>query len=306
MSLQTDVRRSARPVAVEFGVVTAALVCVSLWVRLVHEALAAVSGPGAVLGGNPLLAGLVNGGVVLAGLVSLAGAYAAVRDVDVGLTIPDATDLPTVVAVALLPPALVACTKLVGVATDVPYNALTKSSVGADAPLGPILLVAGLGLLVGVPSLVVVCQVLVQGGFRRVVDGDAAAAATTLVTGFLLVGDAGGLATVPARGRLAGAAVFAVLLGVAVASERVDRRWLRYAALAPALAFVALAVLSGVAGVTTIAGGLFALTQFATLGVAAYAFDRTGSLLVPALAYVSFLLADRAVVVALEMGLRSW
>jgi hypothetical protein len=42
------------------------------------------------------------------------------------------------------------------------------------------------------------------------------------------------------------------------------------------------------------------------LGVAAYAYDRSGSLLVPALAYASLLSTNRTVVFVLEAGMRGW
>ncbi|WP_049936032.1 hypothetical protein [Haloplanus natans] len=304
MSLHIDSQSTfpTTPLAVEFGALTVALVCLALWARLVRGVLSTVVAPS--VDGGLLATGLVSGLLSLVGLLLFAGAYARIRDADVGRTLPAASDLPALAAAALTPLLFVAATKLVGVATGVPYTALTKTAVAADAPLGPLLLVAGLGLLVGVPALVVTCQLLVQGSAARVVDGDAAVVLTTLVAGFLLVGDAGGLATLPDRGRLAGVAVFAVLLGAAAfAGRRANRNSQRYAAVAPALAFV---VLSGVAGVDTLAGGLFALAQLATLAVAAAAYDRTDSLLVPAVAYASLLLANRTVVVVFEAGLRGW
>ena len=309
MSLHADVRvalRSMHPLAVEFGIVTATLACVSLSVRLVPGALSSVFESPSAFDGL-LVGGLVNGGLLLAVLVVFAGAYVRVRDIDVGLTLPTASDLPAAAVAVLTPLALVGLTKLVGVATGVPYNALTKSSVAPDAPLRPILRVSGLGLLVGVPTRAVLCQVLVQGSFERVVDGDGAVALTTLLTGFLLVSDAGGLTTVPDRGKLAGAVVFAFLLGVALlVNERADRDWVRVLAAVPAAAFVALVVLSGIAGVGSVAAALFALATLATLGVAAATYHRTRSLLVPALAYASLLFADRAVVIVFEAGMRSW
>jgi len=302
MPLQFDARsvtRRARPLAVEFGLVTTALVGLYLWQQFV-----------AIVGSSPggvLVGGLVSGGLLLMGVLLFAGAYAAVRDIDPGLAVPTRADRAAVAAAALTPLVLVALTKLVGVATGVPYNALTKTAVAADPSLLPVLLLAGLSLVVGVPSLVVICQVIVQGSVGRVVDGDAAIVLTTLVTGFVLVGSVGRLMTVPDRGKLAGSIAFVLLLGVALfANARVGRDWMRWLAAAPAVAFAALVVLSGVAGVDSVAGGLFAVTQFATLGVAAYAYDRTDSLLVPALAYASYLLTTRAVVVGFEAGMRSW
>lgn len=307
MSLQFDARsvtRRARPLAVEFGVVTAVLIGLSLWRRLVAGVLAAVDLPSV---GSVPVGGAVGGGLLLVGIVLFAGAYVAMRDIDPGLAVPTRADRAAIAAAVVTPLALVALTKLVGVATGVPYNSLTKSAVAADPALIPILLLAGLSLLVGAPSLVVICQVIVQGSVGRAVDGDAAVVLTTLVTGFVVVDTTGGLVPIPARGKLAGAVAFVFLLGVALfASARTDRDRVRWLVAVPVVAFVALVVLSGVAGVDSVAGGLFALSQLAALGVAAYAYDRTDSLLVPALAYASYLLATQAVVVVFEAGMRSW
>jgi hypothetical protein len=306
MSLQFDVRsvtRRAGPLAVEVGVVTAVLIGLSLWRRLVASVLSAVGLPS--VGGVPV-GGAVGGGLLLVGVVLLAGAYVAVRNIDPGPAVPTRADRAAVAAAVVTPLAFVALTKLVGVATGVPYNALTKTAVAADPPLIPILLLAGLSLFVGVPSLVVICQVIVQGSIGRAVDGDAAIVLTTLVTGFVVVDTTGRLGPIPDRGKLAGVVAFVLLLGIALAGNaRADRDWVRWLAAVPVVAFVALVVLSGVAGVDSLVGGLFALSQLATLGAAAYAYDRTDSLLVPALAYASYLLVTRAVVVGFEAGLWS-
>jgi hypothetical protein len=306
VSLHTAAARSARSLAVEFGAVTVALVCLVLWRRLLDGLLSATLGPPSARGGL-LVSGLVDGGLLLLGLVAFGGVYVRVRGVEVGLTRPTTADLPAVLVAALAPPAFVALTKLVGVATGVPYNGLTKAAVAVDAPLGPTVFVASLGLVVGVPALLVSCQVLVQGSFARVVDGDVAVVLTTLVAGFLFVNDAGGPTALPERGKLAGAVVLAVLVGVAlVVHERAGRDWLRYLGAAPAIGFVTLVGLAAVADVDTLAGGLFALAHLVTFAVAAFAYDRTDSLLGPAVAYASLLLADRVVVVVFEAGMRSW
>jgi hypothetical protein len=306
MSPQTDGRaaiRRARPLAVEFGIVTAVLIGLSLWQRLVSGVLASVGSPP----GNVLVGGFVSGGLLLLGTLLFTGAYATSRGIDLGLTVPTIADLPAVALAVLVPSTLVALTKLVGVVTGVPYNALTKTAVAADPPLLPVAFIAGLGLLVGVPGLVAVCQVLVQESIDRVVDGDAAVVLTTLATGFVMVSTAGGLTTVPDRGKLAGVAVFVLLLGVALAADtRCNRDWVRWLATAPVVAFAPLVVLSGIAGVDSVAGCLFAATQLATLGVAAYTYDRTDSLYLPALAYASLLLSNRIVIVGFEAGMRSW
>ena len=309
MSLQNSASASLRshhPFAVELGIVTALLLGVYLWREFVRGALTAVFGTPPVIGGI-FFSALVSGGVLLLGLIVFTGAYAMYRDIDIGLRLPARNDA-TLAGMAVLTPVIcVTVTKIVGTVTGVPYNSLTKTSVAADASVLSVLLIAGLGLIVGVPALVAICQILVQGSFEQVVSTDAAIVLTTVMTGFVMVSNTGGLATVPEFGKLVGAVVFTLSLGVAVyASERIDSRWLRYLGFAPVLVVTAIIILSSVAEIETIASGLYAATQLAVLGVAAYTYNETESLFVPALAYASLLLANRTVVFVFEAGMQSW
>lgn len=309
MSLQNDAKpavNSNHPIVLEFGIITALLMGVYLWRELVSEVLTAVFGRSTVVGGV-LLGGLVSGGILLVGLLGFAAAYSRFREIEIGLRLSSRKAVPLVGLAVLTPIVCVALTKLVGVVTGVPYNSLTKTSVAADAPVLPVLLIAGLGLLIGVPMLVVICQVLIQASFDQVVSADAAIALTTAVAGFVMVSNTGGLATVPELGKLIGAAAFTLSLGIAVyANERLDNDSLRYLGFAPVIVVTAIIVFSGIAEVGTLTGGLFAATQFAVLSIAAYTYDRTGSLLAPALAYAALLLSNRTVVFVFEAGMQSW
>ena len=301
MSLHTRARRTLPPIGVELGLVTGVLAVLYLWRRL----LRAVPPIGADATTQGLLfAGAVHGGLLLGGLVAVVGAYAAARSVDTGVALPSVDDLSRIGIAMLTPLSLVALTALVGSATGVRYGSLTRTAVAADPPLTPVLIVTGLGLLVGVPALAVVCQVLVQGSFARIVDSGTAVLLTTALTAFLTVSDTGSLTAIPDLGRLVGTAVFVALLGGgALFARRIDRRRVRLLAFLPVAAFGLFLVGTGITGIDSVAAGLFAATRLATLGVAAWSYDRTGSLLVPALAYASLLSADRVVVVAFEAGL---
>lgn len=254
-----------------------------------------------------LATGLVTGGLFIAGLVLFTRTYAAAREIDVGWSLPSRAQLPLVGVAVVAPLALVGLTKLVGSVIGVPYNSLTKTAVAADAPAGPILLLTGLSVLLTVPVLVVVCQVLVQGSFERVVEDDTAIGLTTLLTGFVMVSNTGGLTIVPDEGKLVGAVLFALVLGLAVyVDDRYPRDRLRYLAYVPLLLVTTFVVVAGLAELGSIAGALFAATHLAVFAVAAGTYDRTGSLLVPAIAYTTLILANRAVVVLFEAGMQSW
>ncbi|MFC6873502.1 hypothetical protein [Halobellus marinus] len=309
MSLQTRTGSAVRgtyPLAVELGLITALLIGVYLWRELVFEVVPAVGGTPLTVGGT-VVSAFVGGGVLVLGLVGFTAVYVRWRYITVGLGLPARTDGALVGLAVLTPIVCVAITKLTGAVTAVPYNSLTKTSVASDAAVVPLLLITGLGVSIGVPMLVVVCQVLIQGGFEQVVSADTAIVLTTVLAGFAMVSGTGGLSTVPEAGKLIGAVVFTLSFGVAVyVNERVDRTWLRYLGFVPVLLVTVISFLSGIAGIETIAGALYAGTQLAVLGIAAYTYTETESLLVPAMAYTSLFLANRAVVVVFEAGMQNW
>ncbi|AUV83719.1 hypothetical protein C2R22_20425 [Salinigranum rubrum] len=287
-----------------FALLTAALAAVALWRYLVSRLLSAGVVPVPRSGGLAVDV-LVTDGPFVVGVVAFAGAYAVGRDIDVGVTLP--SDAKTVGLAVTLPFALVGLTKLVGTLDGVPYNSLTKTAYAADAPVWPVITVTGLSLLVGVPVVVAVCQVLVQGSLRPAVDGDAALVLTTLVTAFVMVDTTGRLSSVPDVGKVVSVVAFTALLALGrYGHDRVAVDRVRSLAYLPVALFVCVVSLAGVAQVESVTGGLFALTQLATFGVAAYASDRTGSLLPPALAYACFWLANTAVVYGFEAGLQHW
>lgn len=297
---------SKRSAMVEFGSVVAILIGIYLWhraMRVVTDPVLATLDSLSALGGL-LVGGILTGGVFVGGLAVFAKAYTTSREISVGTVLPSNAD-PVVVGLAgATPAALVVATKLVGTLTGVTYQSLTMTYYGSDGPLRSVVAVIGLELVVAVPTLVLICQILVQGSLRQTLGGERAVAVTTLVTGVLVGSDVGGLATNPEPGRLVGAILFVLVLGVALyAAENVERGALRYLAYAPAMLFVAVVVISGITRIESAAGGLFALTHFVALGIAAYAYERSGSLFAPALAYLSLLLANDAVVLVLESGL---
>lgn len=299
--------RTTYPLATEFALVVAAAVGFYLVPRTVATASSRVV-DAVPLPGGLLAEGLVHSSVLLAVLGLLVGGYAAWRGIEIGLTLPTRDDLPAVGAALALPAALVGLTALVGEFTGTPYGSLTPSTFAPDASIEPFLVVTGLGLFVGVPCYLLLCQVVVQGSFERVVGGAPAVALTTATAGFLLTGSpGGGLSPFPERGKLVGAVLFGLAVGVALyATERADRRWVLYLSYLPAGLFVAATLVSAVAAVETVAGVLFAGTQLAVLGLAAVTYRRTGSLAVPALAYLSLSLTHSAVVFAVETGASSW
>lgn len=312
MALQFDSplrTRSARPTA-ELAFVVAALVAAVLWEYLAREFV--IPGVGFGYGGygyavfdSILVTGIVTGGILLVGVAAVAGVYITARDVDVGGLRP--TGGMSTAAAALAPVVLVALTKVVAAATGTTYGALFQRSYGAPATVEMFVSTTVLMVFLLAPMLLLVCQVIVQGGLRRIVAADAVVPATTLVTGFLLVDATGGLEMLPEPGKLVGAALFVGAVAVAqYGTERFEQSLFRYLALLPAALLVGLTVVTGIAAVETVPAVLFLGVKVAVLGVAAYAYDRTGSLLAPALTYAGFLATSEAVVYLFEAGVQNW
>ncbi|WP_251330076.1 hypothetical protein [Haloplanus pelagicus] len=297
--------RADHPLALELAVLVLALAGAHLWRRGATALLPILSR--AVRVDGLVTRGLLAGALLLAGLVLYVGVYALLRDIDVGLSVPSGRDRRSLGLALAVPPLLVGLTKLVGDLTGVPYNGLTMSAYGVGTPVPAVLASLVPGLLVGACSLTVVCQVLVQGTFARVVDGRRAAFLTTVLTAVVLSRSTGGLSAFPARGKLALAAAFVLSLGLALyAVEAVERDGVRYLAYLPVTAVLGLVVVSLIAATESVAELLFGATHVAVLGLAATSYERTHSLLVPAVAYLSLLLAEETVVLLFEAGMRSW
>jgi hypothetical protein len=88
-----------------------------------------------------------------------------------------------------------------------------------------------------------------------------------------------------------------------VAASRTDDRRLRALAALPAAAFVAVVLGATVVETDSLAAGLFGLTNLAVLALAAATYERTDSLAVPAVAYLSLSLSTTTIVLVFEAGL---
>ncbi|CQR53919.1 MULTISPECIES: hypothetical protein [Haloferax] len=296
---------SGRSGAVESAVVAALLLGVALLQFAVRESLAGVA-PDLLRSRGFVVAGVVTGGTLVCALALYAGAYARVRDIALGVRLPAVADRGIgVVAVAAAAPALlVAATKVVGLRSGVTYGSLTKTGYGADATLAAVAPVSALAALVGVPVLVVVSQVLVQRSFARALDGRRALAVTTATASLAFLSANRGVVVFPALEHLVRAAVFLACLGVAfAAATRATTGGRRALGYAPLAVVSTVAVGEELLAVDSLAGGVFVLSHVAVFALAAVAYDRTVSLVVPALAYLSLLVSGDAVVFLFEAGL---
>ena len=295
----SPVDRSSHPIAVELAVIVAVVAGLSVWSRLARRT-------GRLFEFDlPLVSSWVlwripdTDWIFLGGVVLFAAVYTDYRGIRRGLQLPTRNDLPLVVAAGATPVALAGVTKLVGDLTGVAYRSLTGTVVRAGLPLETVLELTAFQLLPSVPILVVVCQLLIQGSFGQVADDATAIVLTTVVAGFLL--SYPGSITVVREAGVVSAVLFVGLLGWGrYASSRLptDRR--RLFAYLPLAVFVVGTVLSGIAEIGSVAEGLLDALHLTTFGIAAYSYDRTDSLVPPAIAYTSLALVNWGIVLVFE------
>ncbi|ACV49243.1 MULTISPECIES: hypothetical protein [Halomicrobium] len=299
-----------RPLATELLIVVAALLAVQLWTGTLWKR---VVGPSVrnlpladALGvdgfGAFLASSFVYSGPLVASLVVIAAVYVRARNLPVGTALPGRSDLALVALAVVTPAVLIGVTDLVGNVTGVPFKTLVLTAYAERAPFT---FVAGTTLarvFVAVPLALVLNQVLVQGSVRSITSSDTAIVLTTLLGAFVL-GDQGLVGGIGETPKYVGVGLFALAsLAVHVSRTRFDARWIRAVAAVPAVLFVVLSGTQWVASIDSIAAGLYGFANLATLGVAAYTYERTDSLLVPALAYASLFVTSEAIVFLFEPG----
>lgn len=271
-----------------------------------------VSGPpDAVVGlvpdlGDPatslLVTGLVGGSLFLVPVTLLAVGYVRVRDVPVALEWPGPADLPLVAVAAVGPPSLALAVDAVADATGTSTSAVSGTFATAQGQVPLFLVLTALALLVTLPVYLLAAHVVVQSSLRRVASGPVSVALTTAIVGAPTLWGPSGLFS---RNVVLAAALFVPAVALAVlARDRFDRASPRYLGHAPLAAFVVLVPVDFL----WFAGGLaevtYPLAQVAVVGFGAYAYERTDSLALPALALAGFEVATGAIVFFLEAGVR--
>ncbi|QPV63414.1 hypothetical protein I7X12_01900 [Halosimplex litoreum] len=281
------------PLAREGAIAVAAFGAFVIWIHSlgpVASALQSVVRPGAFAAtglGSLAATGLTNSAVVVAGAVAFTAAYARVRGRSVPLSLPDRSDLPLVAAVAVAPVAAVAVVALLAGVTGTSLAALTGSSYapGVD-PVGPAT-VTGLVLALGLPVYVLVAHALVQRTLRSAARPSVAIGLTTLLIGTI------GPTDLVSSGRPLQVAAVTLSLVAAIAipvfaAEAFDRAWLSAFCAVPLAVFAAAVVIQWATGFDGVAGAALGLAEVGLVAVSAYAYERTDSLLPPALAYAAF------------------
>lgn len=298
----TDVRApfEEHPLAREGAIAVAAFGAVVLWIHAlspVASALQSVVRPGALAEtglGSLAATALTNSAVVVAGTVAFTASYARVRDRPIPLALPDRADLPLVAAVAVAPVAAVGVVELLAGATGTSTAALTDSSYapGVD-PVGPATITA-LVLALGLPVYVLVTHALVQRTLRSAARPWVAIGLTTLLIGTV------GPTDLVSSGRPFQVAAVTLSLAAAIAipvfaAEAFDRAWLSAFCALPLAIFAGGVVVQWATGFDGFADAALGLAEVGLVGISAYAYERTESLLPPALAYAAFVVARDAV-----------
>lgn len=246
---------------------------------------------------------LVNGAILVAGMVVFTAIYARVRDLPPSPGVLDRSDLPLLAAATLVPPVGVALVYGLAGVTGTTLSALTDTYVAADTSLVLPMVVTALGLFVGLPAYVLLAHALVQRTLRTATGPWMAVGLTTILVGFVGPTDLAG------QGLGVRIAAVSLLLAAGIAlpayaAHSFDRVWLPWVCAVPLALFTIGFVtewLTGLDGPATVA---FALAEVGIVGLGGYTYERTDSLLAPALAYASFVVATKVTVLLFETGVR--
>jgi hypothetical protein len=287
-----------QPLLVEVALVTATLAAVSLWFDGTQQLTSVVLPTG--LGGSVGI--WAHLAVLLVGTAVFVVAYSRFRGVELRFGPPALDSLPAAGVAVFAPAALVLLTDAFAGALGGRYSALSGTRWTAGAPPEVVLTLVVLAPLAGSVALALVFQGAVQGTFREVLSARRAAVLTVGFGAVALVdGTGGALGFFPSTGGF----VFLVLLVVALLVGRyVERRaetgWDRRVGYAPLAALLALGVYGVFGEVSGLADVAFVCLQVTVLALAAWGYDRTDSLVVPAGTYLAFFATGQAVALLFE------
>lgn len=276
-----------RAVVVELAVVGALVAAVQLYAVAIDRAL----DPYFIASDVELW--VLDGALSLAGLGILAVAYGRVRGVSYPLSVPDRARL-RVLGVAVAGGAVLASLSYVPFALQ--YGTALANALASTTPRALLYGQTPFRLAVFVPSMAVLYHGLVQGGFRRAFGRERAVVATTLVGGYLVIpstvhplGTFGGpwLHVMGTRGAIGLLFVLAIAAAV-YGSEGVDDDRVRSMAAVPVALALALVAISLAGSVDRPLELVSVVSRVSLVGVAAYAYDGTDSLLTTALVYAAF------------------
>lgn len=283
------------PASVGLGALFVVVAAVQAWTRLVGLGFVTVEPMLPAFPGSPIALGAVATSLVGTSLGALA--YVRLRGIGLRVTSPSREDLPTVAATAVAPALLVVGAATVAAALDTTYSAIAQRYIAPDAAPVVVGTVVVVPALLGAVGHTLLYHGVVQERVRALTDPAHAVALTTVVLGVVVAIPL----TTPNPVTLdpAPVAIFGVTLLVTVAvgasvgllyrgtvRESVDAvRDIRY------LPVVAVGLFGLVAAALELAEfptAAYDLLRLATVAVAAYGYERTRTLLTPALALATF------------------
>lgn len=239
---------------------------------------------------------ILRGVLVLLGMSALVVSTVVWRDYSLPVSMPDRTD-GRLIGAAVVGTAFLATLPFLLFTLRTEVGILRTLLLAPDVA-GGFLDRTLVRITLFVSGMVLLYHGLVQGALQRVFghEHDRTVAITTLVGVYLVTPNVvsyGTFATGPwihlwgNRGAIA--VLFVLALGIAVyADERVTDHRVRILAMLPVAAAVGLVVLVLATTVDTPEAALVVLTRVGVVGVAAYAYDRTVSIVTPALIYATF------------------
>lgn len=321
MSTRTPIDPSALwddrlPTAIAIPI--AALLLLPVWIQILGSAVNEFGGP--LLAFTHSHVGTVS--VLFVFIATFFGLYLTVRPVDAFLRLPDRAGLRALGTGVLLLPVLVAIAALVARSQGVYFVTISEAPFPVLGSVD-LWLVGTVGwLAIGVLTAVGAFHVVLQSEFRATTTPSLAVAVTTAAGGSLFAVHGLSFGVLGPYGYPVAAEYLALLAAIAaiaiavVGYDRAQRDWQRYAALVP-LAVVAVGTALQFLGVVDngaflgspftwsvpgVATAVFALSQITVVGVAAYTYERTRSILAPVLIYATVYLAAAVAVLFVDVG----
>lgn len=298
------------PIAREAMIAAVAVAALGVLEDFVSEA---VSGhifwtDGSDIGGSAL-ASLVTSSLAVAlssvvAMLLFAWLYVRGRGIDVPFRGIGHGDLRLIAVAVVLPAAIVTCADLVGAFTSTHVATVLQTYVSADSSPITSWAITGLGLVLVLPMFLIETHVLVQRPLRQVTGPVTSGIITVVLVYFVLelVGPVYGVSAGRNAALLFSGSVLAAIGIPLYAVTYVDRRWLRWLSTLPLVLLFVASLHQWVIDVHGLVGVVLDIGTLVVIAISAFGYERTDSMVPSVIAYLSFTVAQDAVVYYLEVG----
>ena len=244
---------------------------------------------------------IAHGIVLVTGMIAFTLAYSKIRGLQISPGTLDRGDAPLMVALLAVPPIWIAAVSGLASLTGTSLPEVVGRSMAPDSPLVLPAVITVLSLFIGLPAYVLLAHALIQRTLQTATGPWIAIGLTTMLVGFV------GPTDIAGSGFELHLIAMSILLAIAIvlpaiAAHVFARGWLVWVCAVPLVLFFISIAVEWLTGANSLAGFTFTLAEIGVVVLGGYAYERTGSLRAPAVAYVSFVLTTDAFVYLIETG----